>query len=119
MGKWVGKPSVPVFTFREVALAETYNLITSLGGSSALGHEGLDSLGIKDAVKSLALHLESQDADRFSTSSYHPVAVLPAASKLIERATQVQLIDFFEEKNYQLNSSCHAYHKVLGNDDFK
>ena len=45
-------------------------------------------------------------------ASYRPVAVLSTVSKLIERAAQQQLLEFFETTK-QLNPSNHAYRRHL------
>ena len=52
--------------------------------------------------------LKIKDMDPNSTSSYRPVVVLTATSKLIERAAQLQLLKFMEESG-QLNPCNLAY----------
>ena len=56
--------------------------------------------------------LKSKGLDTSDTSSYRPVTVLPTTSKLVERATQHQLLLFMESTG-QLNSSNHAYRKFM------
>ena len=58
----------------------------------------------------LSPRLKSKDLDPTSVSEYRPVAILPAISKVVKRAAQLQLIGFLE-KTRQLHPSCHAYRK--------
>ena len=132
--KWDGRENVPTFQFGPISLIETEKLISEMGKSSVLGHDQIDSLGIKDAGKELAgpiQHiinsslknrkfatkwklarltpiLKGTDLNRSSVSSYRPVAVLPTISKLVERVAQRQLLGFLQSTS-QLNPSAHAY----------
>ena len=47
---WLHKDTHPVFKFREITLQETVALISSMSESTALGHDLMDSKGIKAAV---------------------------------------------------------------------
>ena len=47
LNSWTGRNSVSLFTFRDISLEETNKLISSLSNSTALGHKGLYTLGIK------------------------------------------------------------------------
>ena len=126
----------PVFEFRNVTLAETDKLISSLKNSQSSGHDGLDTLAFKSATSNLLIPvqhlinlslrrgkvahkwkfsaitplLKSKDLDPTVNSSFRPVAVLTTTSKLIERVVQQQLLDFFENTG-QMNPSSHAYRK--------
>ena len=134
MESWEGRRTVPIFRFRSISLSETVKLISEMGNSSVLGHDQIDSLGIKGAETELAgpiQHiinssiqkrkfaskwklakltpiLKGSDSNRASVSSYRPVAVLPTISKLVERVAQRQLLGFLES-SAQLNPSAHAY----------
>ena len=138
LSNWEEKDARPDFEFRRVSLSETETLISTLSNSSAAGHDGLDTLAIKAGTKGLVEpichlintslsqskfcmkwklsgltpRLKSKELDRDSTSSYRPVAVLPSLSKVVERAAQQQLLEYFERTN-QLNPSCHAYRKSM------
>ena len=136
LANWADKDERAVFNFREITIMETSQLISSLAGSTALGHDEIDSLAIKSAAQHLinplrkiinmslsegkfiqkwifarvTPRLKSHDMDTTSTSSYRPVAVLTVTSKLVERAVQLQLLDYME-KSGQMNPSGHAYRK--------
>ena len=138
ISKWEDKDKVSVFEFRIISLAETSQLISTLGESTSHGHDRLDSIGIKVAADQLSRPLQhiintslvkakfcqkwkfskltpllkSQSLDRLCTSSYRPVAALTTISKLVERAAQQQLLSFFESMG-QFNRSNHAYRKNL------
>ena len=60
----------------------------------------------------LSPRLKSQELNKMLPSSYRPVAILSTTSKIIERAAQTQLSEFFE-KNKLFNPSNHAYRKHL------
>ena len=131
---WDDSGNIPTFEFREVTLVETHKFIMTMSDSTASGHDGLDPLGIKTAVTQLIHPLQhlinsslnkstfprkwkfskltpiykGKGCSRSDTSSYRPVAVLSTVSKLVERAAQKQLLDFFD-KSKQLNPSNHAY----------
>ena len=139
LDKWEERDAVPTFKFRQISKDETLTLIRSLGNSGALGHEGLDSIAKKSgedylwrpiqhminiSVKTskfanlwklakVVPRLKSRELDKYSTSSYRPVAILPVLSKLIERTAQQQLLDFLERTG-QINGSNHAYRKNYG-----
>ena len=131
---WDDSDNVPVFNFRYVMLVETHNLITTMSEPTAFGHDTIDSVGIKSSTSQL-IHLlqhlinsslrkskfakkwkfsriipryKGKGCSKTDTSSFRPVAVLSTVSKLVERAAQQQLLEFFENTE-QLNSSNHAY----------
>ena len=132
--KWDNKDSIPQFTFRKLSLLETIQLISSLRNSTSFGLDKIDALAIKAAVSHLAPPLQhmincslstsvfanrwklskilpllkSSDANKMLPASYRPISIIPTISKLIEKAVQVQMLDFLE-KNHLLNSSSHAY----------
>ena len=131
--KWTGSQLVPEFNFRKVTLAETVKLISRLGNSSSSGQDRLDATFLKLVLPSISgpmMHiineslehstwankwkigkvfplLKDKKMDRLSPASYRPVCILPTVSKVVERAAQVQLQDFFESSG-QLNqgSTC-------------
>ena len=51
--KWEHKDRVQEFKFRCITTEETLNLISSLSESTARGHDGIDSIGIRDAANLL------------------------------------------------------------------
>ena len=138
LSTWTGKSAIPIFEFREISLKETSDLISKMSKSSAMGHNKLDSQGIKDAHVHLVRHirhlinsslqsgkfarkwkfskisprLKNQELDKCSVESYRPVAILSVTSKLVERAAQLQLLNFLETTK-QLNDSNHAYRQVF------
>ena len=138
MNKWDGKMARPVLEFREITLAETDKLITSLSSSKSFGHDTIDAQGIKDAAPQLLRPiqflinfslkngkfarkwkfsritpmLKSRECDRMDVSSYRPVSVLPSISKMVERSAQQQILKFLEQTK-QLNASNHAYRTNL------
>ena len=133
---WIGRDSFPSFKFREISILETSKIIQSMSNSTALGHDSLDSKGIKDCSVHLAKQinhminvslttgtfahkwkftklsptLKNKELDPYSVSLYQPIAILPTVSKLVERAAQLQLLSFLESSG-QFNGSCHAYRK--------
>ena len=133
---WTERGSFPQFEFKSVTLAETFKILQTLSNSTAMGHDFLDSKGIKDCggqlvpqirhlinvslitgkfankwkFAKLSPLLKSTDLDRTSVKSYCAVAILPVASKIVERAAQLQLLNYFES-TAQLNNSSHAYRK--------
>ena len=138
MSTWLGKTDVTEFNFSEISLRETSDLITKPSSSAAMGHDRLDSQGIKDARSHLVPQLKhlinsslrngkfarkwkfarivprlkSQELDKFSVNSYRPVAILSVTSKLVERAAQTQILKFFEDSN-QLNEGNHVYRRIF------
>ena len=138
LNSWEEKDGRAVFKFREISVLETSKLLLSLSNSVATGHDRLDSMGIKGggislitplrhlintslvtgkvAMKwkflALSPRLKSKELNKFLTSLYRPIAQLPTISKLVERAAQQQLLQYFEESG-QLNPSGHAYRKNL------
>ena len=131
---WEEKDPVPVFGFKEISLSETKKPIAGMGNSAAMGHNTIDSLGIKGATEELGEPLQhiintslrngkfsmkwkfakltpilkGKELDKSSVSSYRPVAVLPTVSKLVELVAQLQLLGFLEDSR-QINPSTHAY----------
>ena len=57
--------------------------------------------------------LKDSELSRMEQSSYRPVSMLSTVSKIVERAAQIQLLQFLESSG-QLNESAHAYRKGLG-----
>ena len=106
--------------------------------SLAYGNDEIDSITIKSAAAIIALSvtyiinlslgtgiflpkwkiartiplLKSKDADANNPCSFRPVAQLGVISKLAEKCVQIQLLEFLEE-TCQLNTSHHAYRKLL------
>ena len=133
---WTDKDKHSVFKFREITISETEYIISSMSQSTALGHDEIDSLAIKSASQHLinplrrlinlslmegkfvqkwkfarvTPRLKSKGMNPTDPNSYRPVAVLTVTSKLVERAAQVQLLDYMEQSG-QLNPSAHAYRK--------
>ena len=107
---WEEKENRHIFEFRSISIVETLKLITDMGNSAALGHDMIDSQGIKLAASHLVHpiqhiintslssgkfsrkwklsritpRLKGKDCDKLAVSSYRPVAVLPSISKLVE-----------------------------------
>ena len=135
---WDHKDARPLFKFQPLSLLETENLLKSLSDSAASGHDLLDARAIKEGGRSLLIpirhlvnssllsekiaskwkiacltpRLKSSELDKHSVSSYRPIAILPAISKLVERAAQQQLLNFLENTK-QINPANHAYRKHL------
>ena len=134
--RWESYDTLPNFTFSEVSVSEITNLIAKLGNLSALGLDNIDSQAIKDATPHLTVPirhivnislrsstyankwklskivplLKSKDLNKMSPASFRPIAILPALSKIVEKAVQTQILRFFEE--YRLLNDCsHAYRK--------
>ena len=136
MDRWSNKINLQKFTFKEISLQETLNLIAALGNSTTFGIDLIDATAIKVAAIDLApplrhlinvslttskfahrwklaklLHLlKSKELNKLLPSSYRPIAILPTVSKLTEKAAQSQLLRFLEE-NELLNENSHAYRK--------
>ena len=136
MNKWEGKGTFPKFIFEELTLEKVSQLISDLGNSSSMGTDSIDARAFKYATSILAppiKHiinvslrtstyancwklsklvplLKSKDLNKLSPSAYRPIAIMPALSKIVEKAAQTQLLNFFE-KNKLLNDCTHAYRK--------
>ena len=126
----------PEFDFREVTLAETDNLLKSLGNSATFGHDEIDAKTLKILAKhtikpikhliNLSLKhkkfamrwkigriiplFKGKKLDRNSPASYRPVCLLPVISKLVEKAAQQQMVTYLDETN-QLNNNNNAYRR--------
>ena len=122
LATWDRHDSFPLFKFREIFIIKTGDLISSMSNSNALGHDMLDSQGIKHCQTQLVKQirhlinvslkqgkfsqkwkfakisprLKNSDLDKQSASSYRPVAILPVISKLVERAAKTQLLAFLK-----------------------
>ena len=129
---------IPVFNFREITTLEAAKLISKLGSTTSSGHDEVDAMMVKIVAEHLVQpvkHLvnvslmKNQFANRWKLSkivpllkgkklnrlepaSYRPVALLPTLSKIVERAAQLQLLQFLENTG-QLNSNAHAYRTGL------
>ena len=138
LSTWESKDTFPLFELKKISLLQTEKLIQKMSNSTALGHDNLDTIGIKMGrvelmkqirhiinvslsqgkftqkwkIAKLSPRLKGSDIDRDSPSSYRPIAILPVISKLVERSAQLQIIDYFENTD-QLNPNCHAYRKHL------
>ena len=136
MDRWQKKGNFEKFTLSPLSLNETVQLLSRLGNSTSLGIDSIDALSIKAAAVDLALPiqhlvnvslrsavfanrwklskllplLKSKELSKLSPGSYRPIAILPAVSKLIEKAAQSQLLKYFED-NKMLNDCTHAYRK--------
>ena len=137
INKWTGRQSVPEFNFKEITQQETVKLLLRLGSSSSFGHEGIDAQILKMILPSISgplTHtinvslresswvnrwkiarmfplLKDKKLNKLDPASYRPVSLLPTISKVVERAAQVQLLDFFENTG-QINPEGHAYRKA-------
>ena len=124
MNKWEGKGTFPKFIFEELTLEKVSQLISDLGNSSSMGTDSIDARALKDATSILAppiKHiinvslrtstyancwklsklvplLKSKDLNKLSPSAYRPIAILPALSKIVEKAAQTQLLNYFKNK---------------------
>ena len=136
LDKWRMKGKFDSFKFHELSLSEILKLISKMGNSTSLGTDYIDSMALKSAAVELGpplRHLvntslrtstfankwklarlvpllKSKELNKLSPSSYRPIAILPATSKLIEKAAQEQLMNYFENHG-MLNDSSHAYRK--------
>ena len=134
LANWTGRNNVPEFSFKEITQQETSKLILRLGSSTSFGHDGIDAQILKIILPSIsgplthAINVSLRDSvwanrwkiarifpllkdksmDRMNPASYRPVSLLLTISKIVERAAQVQHLDFFE-KSGQINPASHAY----------
>ena len=120
MDKWQEWDGQHIFKFKDISIADTLKLISSLAESEAFGHDRLDLVALKTVaaeikfvkskwkISQVTPRLKSKDLNKFEVSSYRPVDVLTTVSKLVERIAQKQLLSFLEETQ-QLNNSNHAY----------
>ena len=134
LARWSESHLVTEFEFKEISLGETGKLVSRMGRSSACGLDGLDSNFLKLVLPSIVgplrhitnaslRHstwankwklgkilplLKDKSLDTTSPASFRPVCILPTVSKIVERAAQRQLQEFFE-KTGQLNTAAHAY----------
>ena len=118
--RWEGEGKFPEFKFREVTTTETIKLIGKLGNTTSCGLDTIDAMSVKLATTQLTApikHLintslrnasfankwklahtiplhKDKDLDRMNPGSYRPVALLSTLSKIVERAAQIQLLDY-------------------------
>ena len=131
---WCHKDGRPELQLRKVTEIETLKYIQKLGNTSTHGIDGIDTNMIKIAATELYkpitfiinLSLMSQKCpakwkiatviplykgkqlDKMSPSSYRPISLLPALSKLTERAVQSQIVEHMNLTK-QWNQNQHAY----------
>ena len=136
--KWPQRGQFSEFRFREITIIETSRLVSGLGNSTSHGHDDIDANFLKIilpyivkplnylvntslSTKTFAnkwrisqVHplLKEKDMNRMDPGSYRPVSMLPTTSKIVERAVQLQLLNFMESTG-QMNDSCHAYRSGL------
>ena len=136
MSRWSQKGKFPSLKFNEVTLTQTIHLISELSNSTTFGTDCIDALAIKVVAPQLAppiRHLintslktsqyankwklskllpllKSSDLNRLHPSSYRPIAILPTISKIVEKAAQMQILNYLET-NRMLNWNTHAYRK--------
>ena len=134
MSNWSQCGKFEKFYFREVTLLETIELIGRLSNSTSFGTDQIDALALKVAVSHLASPirhlinvslktgkyankwklakliplLKSSELNQLLPSSYRPISILPTISKVVEKAAQIQLLEYME-KYKMLNESTHAY----------
>ena len=134
MERWEGADQRPEMQIREITPIDTLNIIKSLGNSTCMSNDGLDSNAIKLVTTTLynpITHIVnlSIKTGKFSNkwkvgkliplhkggglsqlvpSSYRPISILPVIGKIVERAVQNQVISYME-KTHQFNKSHHAY----------
>ena len=139
MARWHFNGKFQKFHFQEITLQETLNLIRKLGNTSSLGTDEIDAIAIKSVsvhlappirhlintslqtskfankwkIAKLVPLLKSKDMNRMLPEAYRPIAILPALSKLVEKAAQSQLLGYLEHHNL-LNNNLHAYREGLG-----
>ena len=128
--KWPPSTLIPTFRFKYISLLEMSQLVTGLSNSSSFGQDEIDSTFLKLILPSILkplrhlvntslqsstfankwritkVHplLKDKDLDKLDPTSYHP--------KGVERATQLQLLQFFETTE-QWNDSGHSYRQGL------
>ena len=56
--------------------------------------------------------LKDRELNKMKPESYHPIALLPTLSKIVERVAQCQLLKYMEETG-QLNTNSHAYKQTV------
>ena len=138
LDKWKNKDKVNTFSFKEISILETSNLVAKLGNSVSYGHDGIDALTFKLILPTILIPLnhlvntslktnkfamkwklskvipllKDKDSNRLSPAEYRPVSLLSTTSKVVERAAQLQLLKFMEDSG-QMNGSGHAYRPGL------
>ena len=117
-----------VFKFTHVSVAELTRYLRKLKRNKAAGPDNLPPGFLKDIVESIAkpfthiinLSLQTGDIPRDfktakvtpifksgsnrETDNYRPISVLPAMSKILERAVHSQLLCYLEENNVLSNA---------------
>ncbi|CAB4008026.1 Hypothetical predicted protein, partial [Paramuricea clavata] len=121
--KRVRERIVKDFVIREVSVAFVVNELTTFKLSKATGLDGITARLLKDSGSVLAkpiAHIENltittgqipsewkeakvipvyKKGKRNDTDNYRPISVLPLISKVMERAIQLQLLNFIKENN--------------------
>ena len=136
--RWNKSENFEEFEFRKITLLETSQLVSKLGNSTTYGHDEIDALTIKLILPYILIPLQhivnsslvsnkfamkwklhkvipllkSTDSNKLDPEEYRPVSLLSTTAKIVERAAQIQLLDFFE-KTEQLNNNAHAYRPNL------
>ena len=138
LGRWKGRKNVKTFHFREISMLETSQIVGKLGNSISFGHDKIDAMMLKLILPSILIPLrhlinmsltqrkfvikwkiskvvpllKDRNSNKLDPNEYRPVSLLSTTLKLIKRAAQTQLLQFFEDSG-QLNSGGHAYRHFL------
>ena len=136
MERWDERGKFPKFKFKEISHLKTSQLISNLNNSTAFGIDYIDALALKAAATHLIAPiqhlvntsllsstypnrwklskllplLKSSDANKLLPGSYTPITILPAISKITEKAAQEQLLEYLEQ-NRMINDNTHGYRK--------
>ena len=136
--RWGKADSIPELVIQKVTSSQVEAAIKSLNSSHAFGHCGIDSSSLKMVASSIAApisHIINQSVlkkrfpcrwkfgrliplfkggkkNKQCPSSYRPISLLPAVSKITEKIIQIQLVQHMDR--YGLwNGSLHSYRKNL------
>ena len=135
---WKGAKDRKVFELREVTLVEVCKILNDLNNSTTMGNDGLDAMSCKIISSSIFRPLQhilntSINTQTFCTKwkigklipllkngtneklnmkSYRPISILPTVSKMMEKAIQMQLMQYMEESK-QFNRNLHAYRNLV------
>ena len=127
--------NIPRFVFKEETTTNIEKIIDSLKEKTATGADEINIKLIKDIKKEISPLLTDlinlgyrtnsfpnclksaiikpihKKEGKNNISNYRPIAILPALSKVFERAASNQLVEYLEQNNL-LNISQHAYRKL-------
>ena len=138
LSRWGGVENVQELEFKNVTSLQVIKYIKDLSNSQAFGHGRIDSQSLKMVPESIAApvaHIanlsikngkfpsrwkvgrivplfKGGNKDQWDPSSYRPISLLPAVSKIIEKIIQDQVVQHMESNKFW-NGNLHSYRRFF------